>query len=80
MKQLGLAIWMYADENREQFPDCTGAVWPWDLPAKAANAFVRNGGNPWFRSGWTSRSILRSEITARLVRPMAIMSSTMATA
>src|SRR5262245_8498931 len=44
MKQLGLAIWMYADENREQFPDCTGAVWPWDLPAKAANAFVKNGG------------------------------------
>jgi prepilin-type N-terminal cleavage/methylation domain-containing protein/prepilin-type processing-associated H-X9-DG protein len=44
MRQLGIAIRMYADEYREQFPDCTGAVWPWDLPAKAANAFVRNGG------------------------------------
>jgi prepilin-type N-terminal cleavage/methylation domain-containing protein/prepilin-type processing-associated H-X9-DG protein len=44
-RQLGLAIRMYADDYRDQFPDCTGAVWPWDLPAKAANAFVRNGGN-----------------------------------
>ena len=44
MRQLGLAIRMYADDYREKFPDCTGAVWPWDLPAAAANAFVRNGG------------------------------------
>src|SRR5262249_48701741 len=44
MKQLSLAIRMYADDNGERFPDCTGAVWPWDLPAKAANAFVKNGG------------------------------------
>jgi len=44
IRQLGLAIRMYADESRDQFPDCTGAVWPWDLPVKAANAFVRNGG------------------------------------
>ncbi len=43
-RQLGLAIRMYADDNRENFPDCTGAVWPWDLPAKAADAFVLNGG------------------------------------
>jgi prepilin-type N-terminal cleavage/methylation domain-containing protein/prepilin-type processing-associated H-X9-DG protein len=44
MRQLGIAIRMYADESRDRFPDCTGAVWPWDLPAAAANAFVRNGG------------------------------------
>ena len=44
MRQLGLAIRMYADDNSEKFPDCTGAVWPWDLPAKAADAFVRYGG------------------------------------
>ena len=44
MKQLGLAILMYADDNRDLFPNCTGAVWPWDLPASAANAFVKNGG------------------------------------
>src|SRR5687767_3142058 len=45
MRQLGLAIRMYSDEDpRGRFPDCTGAFWPWDLPAKAANAFVKNGG------------------------------------
>lgn len=44
IRQLGIAIRMYADEYRDQFPDCTGAVWPWDLPVPAANAFVRNGG------------------------------------
>ncbi|MBM3881682.1 MAG: type II secretion system protein [Verrucomicrobia bacterium] len=44
MRQLGLAIRMYGDESRDLFPDCTGAVWPWDLPARAANAFVKNGG------------------------------------
>ena len=44
LRNLGLAIRMYADDNRDQFPDCTGAVWPWDLPAAAANAFVKNGG------------------------------------
>jgi prepilin-type N-terminal cleavage/methylation domain-containing protein len=45
MRQLGIAILMYANDFRDQFPDCTGAAWPWDLPAQAANAFVRNGGN-----------------------------------
>ncbi len=48
IKQLGLAIRMYADDNRDQFPPCSdnagSAFWPWDLPAKAANAFVKNGG------------------------------------
>jgi prepilin-type N-terminal cleavage/methylation domain-containing protein len=44
IRQLGLAIRMYADDNRERFPDCQGAYWPWDLPARAANAFVLNGG------------------------------------
>ena len=44
LRNLGLAVRMYAMDNRDQFPDCTGAVWPWDLPAKAANAFVVNGG------------------------------------
>jgi prepilin-type N-terminal cleavage/methylation domain-containing protein/prepilin-type processing-associated H-X9-DG protein len=44
MRNLGLAIRMYGDDNRDQLPDCSGAVWPWDIPAKAANAFVLNGG------------------------------------
>jgi len=45
MRQLGIAVLMYANDFRDQFPDCTGAYWPWDLPVPAANAFVRNGGN-----------------------------------
>ncbi|RME89815.1 MAG: type II secretion system protein [Verrucomicrobia bacterium] len=44
LRQLGIAIMMYAHDNRDRFPDCTGAVWPWDLPAPAADAFVVNGG------------------------------------
>ncbi len=44
MRQLGLAIRMYAEENTDRFPDCSGAYWPWDLPVRAANAFVKNGG------------------------------------
>lgn len=44
LRQLGIAVRMYADDNRDRFPDCSGAVWPWDLPARAANAFVKNGG------------------------------------
>jgi prepilin-type N-terminal cleavage/methylation domain-containing protein/prepilin-type processing-associated H-X9-DG protein len=44
IRQLGIAIRMYADDVGGKFPDCTGAYWPWDLPASAANAFVKNGG------------------------------------
>jgi len=29
LKQLGLSVRMYADDNKDRFPDCTGAVWPW---------------------------------------------------
>jgi len=43
-RQLGIAIRMYSDDNRDRFPDCSGAFWPWDLPARAANAFVNYGG------------------------------------
>jgi len=35
---------MYAHDEREgRFPDCTGAVWPWDLPGSAANSLIRYG-------------------------------------
>ena len=44
LRQLGIAIRMYADDYDGKFPDCRGAFWPWDLPAPAANAFVINGG------------------------------------
>ncbi len=45
IRQLGIAIRMYADDNRDKFPDCSPeAYWPWDLPVRAANALVRYGG------------------------------------
>ncbi|HYE30708.1 MAG TPA: type II secretion system protein [Methylomirabilota bacterium] len=44
MRQLGIAVRMYGDDYRERLPDVTGAVWPWDITAKAANAFVNYGG------------------------------------
>lgn len=44
-RQMGMAALMYANDFRDRFPDCTGAGWPWDIPAQAANAFIRNGGS-----------------------------------
>ncbi|MGV3773229.1 MAG: type II secretion system protein [Verrucomicrobiales bacterium] len=44
MRQLGIAVRMYADDHNDRFPSCSEAVWPWDIPAIAANAIVRNGG------------------------------------
>ncbi|MFM8420969.1 MAG: type II secretion system protein [Verrucomicrobiota bacterium] len=44
LKQLGVATIMYAHDNKDRFPNCAGAVWPWDIPAAAANAIVKNGG------------------------------------
>ena len=44
LHQLGIALFMYADDNRGMFPDCTGGYWPWDIPASAANAIVNYGG------------------------------------
>ena len=42
-RQLGIAIRMYADDFDGKFPNL-GGWWPWDVPAFAANAFVKNGG------------------------------------
>jgi len=44
LKQLGIATMMYAHDNKDIFPNCAGAAWPWDIPARAANAIVKNGG------------------------------------
>src|SRR4026208_802477 len=43
LKQLALASLMYADDSRDRFPTLTGAAWPWDIPAAAANALTANG-------------------------------------
>ena len=47
--QLGIAIMMYASDYRDRFPNLgypttAGIYWPWDLPAKVANALTENGG------------------------------------
>jgi prepilin-type N-terminal cleavage/methylation domain-containing protein len=42
-KQLALASLMYAEDNKDRFPDLTGAAWPWDVPAYAANSLTENG-------------------------------------
>ncbi len=49
-------------------------------PELTPASVVRNGGNPWLKSGCTSLSIRRSAIVARLVRAIAITSSASATA
>ena len=43
-RQLGLAVFMYANDSNDRFPNCNGAFWAWDLPARAVNVLVRNGG------------------------------------
>jgi prepilin-type N-terminal cleavage/methylation domain-containing protein/prepilin-type processing-associated H-X9-DG protein len=43
LKQLGIALRMYADDNRDQFP-VGGGFWPWDLPVQSANELVKIGG------------------------------------
>jgi len=42
-RQFCIAALMYANDNRDQFPDLYGGYWPWDLPVKAANALVQSG-------------------------------------
>jgi prepilin-type N-terminal cleavage/methylation domain-containing protein len=44
LHQLGIAVFMYATDYKDRFFSCAGAVWPWDIPAAAANALTQNGG------------------------------------
>lgn len=43
LKALGRAATSHAFANNDQFPRLSGAYWPWDLPAAAANRLVENG-------------------------------------
>src|SRR5262245_9733852 len=44
LHQLGVAVFMYASDYKDRFFSCAGAVWPWDIPARAANFLTENGG------------------------------------
>ena len=48
LKQLGLASWLYAGDNKDRFLDLkapNGDVgnWPWDVPAYVSNRLTENG-------------------------------------
>src|SRR5262245_32224708 len=49
LKQLGLASYLYAGDNRDRFFDMKDPVsgtignWPWDVPAYVANRLTENG-------------------------------------
>ena len=44
VRQIVLACQIYANENNNRLPIInSGTVWPWDLPAGAANALLRSG-------------------------------------
>lgn len=44
IRQLGIAIRMYADDSNDKFPLITSGGWAWDMPVPAANALVNYGG------------------------------------
>src|SRR5262249_52123008 len=46
--QLGIAVFMYASDYRDRFPNlgyptAPGIYWPWDVPAHVANLLTENG-------------------------------------
>lgn len=42
LHQLGIAVFMYANDYKDRFPPLGGA-WPWDIPAATANLLTENG-------------------------------------
>ena len=45
VKQVGLAIHMYASDNRDKLPVWTGiGNWAWDMPVTVADRVIANGG------------------------------------
>jgi prepilin-type N-terminal cleavage/methylation domain-containing protein len=44
LHQIGIAIQMYADENRDLLPEVKGSSnWPWDLPNKTVTNLLKTG-------------------------------------
>jgi len=43
LKQINLALQMYAGENKNLLPVGDGGFWAWDIPGQAAQAMVANG-------------------------------------
>jgi prepilin-type N-terminal cleavage/methylation domain-containing protein len=44
VRQLGLALRMYAEDSRDKLPDIA-TPWAWDVPTVAVNSMVANGAN-----------------------------------
>jgi prepilin-type N-terminal cleavage/methylation domain-containing protein len=50
LRQVGMALHFYAEQNRDLLPDCTtnnlkfhGSYWPWDLHTNLVNELAANG-------------------------------------
>jgi prepilin-type N-terminal cleavage/methylation domain-containing protein len=50
LHQIGLALHLYAEENRDLLPDCTrdnpsfyGSFWPWDLNTNVVTSLMAHG-------------------------------------
>jgi len=47
LRQLGIALRIYADENKERFPQfVVDGTWLWDLPKEMANEIAKQGAQP----------------------------------
>jgi prepilin-type N-terminal cleavage/methylation domain-containing protein len=43
LRQVDLALRMYADSNNDKLPQVTAGLWAWDVPWKVADSMVQNG-------------------------------------
>ena len=43
LRQVNLALRMYADSNSDKFPQVTAGRWAWDVPWQVADSMVQNG-------------------------------------
>jgi len=43
LRQIGIALHTYAGENNDRLPRHDGAYWPWDMPVRVHDEFLRHG-------------------------------------